>query len=143
MSLAGLNLEDTRSADGGNQFTVEPPDQALCVGNDLALESVNNVFRFRSSVTGAPVGSAVALNPFFTEDNAINRATGAFGEDLGDPKCYFDPGIGRFFFTILHLGQTPAGVLTGDAFVNIAVSKTATPTTARADWWMYQLERHE
>ena len=140
LSLAGLNLEDTRSADGGNQFTIEPPDQALCVGNGLALESVNNVLRFRSSVTGAPVGSPVALNPFFTEDNAINRATGAFGEDLGDPKCYFDPGIGRFFFTILHLGQTSAGGLTGDAFVNIAVSKTGTPTTARADWWMFELD---
>ena len=55
----------------------------------------------------------MALNPFFTEDHAINRATGEIGEDLGDPKCYYDPDLGRFFFTVLHLGQTPAGVFDG------------------------------
>ena len=29
----GLNLFQQRYARGGNQFTVEPPDQGLCVGN--------------------------------------------------------------------------------------------------------------
>ena len=34
----GLNLFQQRYARGGNQFTVEPPDQALCVGNGYVLE---------------------------------------------------------------------------------------------------------
>ena len=32
-SFEGLNLYQQRYARGGNQFSVEPPDQALCVGN--------------------------------------------------------------------------------------------------------------
>ena len=111
LNLAGLYFEEQRTADGGNQFSLEPPDQALCVGNGFAFEAINNVFRIRSSTTGAPVSGIMALNPFFTEDHAINRATGEIGEDLGDPKCYYDPDLGRFFFTVLHLGQTPAGAI--------------------------------
>ncbi len=40
---AGLNFVDQRTADGGNQFSLEPPDQALCVGNGRVLEAVNTV----------------------------------------------------------------------------------------------------
>lgn len=39
----GLNLYQQRYARGGNQFTVEPPDQALCVGGGYVLEAVNDV----------------------------------------------------------------------------------------------------
>src|SRR5207245_7520479 len=42
-SFEGLNLYQQRYARGGNQFTVEPPDQALCVGNGYELEAVNDV----------------------------------------------------------------------------------------------------
>src|SRR6478672_328523 len=37
-SFEGLNLYQQRYARGGNQFTVEPPDQALCVGNGFVVE---------------------------------------------------------------------------------------------------------
>jgi len=37
----GLNLFQQRYARGGNQFTVEPPDQGLCVGNGFVMETVN------------------------------------------------------------------------------------------------------
>ncbi len=39
----GLNLYQQRYARGGNQFTVEPPDQGLCVGNGYVVEAVNDV----------------------------------------------------------------------------------------------------
>jgi hypothetical protein len=38
----GLNHYQQRYACGGNQFSVEPPDQALCVGNGYVLEAVND-----------------------------------------------------------------------------------------------------
>ena len=41
----GLNLHDQRFANGGNQFSVEPPDQALCAGNGFVLEAVNDVMQ--------------------------------------------------------------------------------------------------
>src|SRR6266540_3253369 len=39
----GLNFYQQRYARGGNQFSVEPPDQALCVGNGFELDAVNDV----------------------------------------------------------------------------------------------------
>jgi hypothetical protein len=62
-----------------------------------------------------------------------------FGQDLFDPKCYYDPGVNRFFFIIDQIGQNANGTFNGEAFVDIAVSKTGTPTTNRNDWFFYQL----
>ena len=45
LSFHGLNHRDQRLANGGNQFSLEPPDQALCVGNGYTVESVNSVLR--------------------------------------------------------------------------------------------------
>lgn len=43
VSFDGLSFRDQRLANGGNQFSVEPPDQGLCAGNGYVLESVNDV----------------------------------------------------------------------------------------------------
>ena len=142
LSLAGLNFEEQRTADGGNQFSLEPPDQALCVGNGYVLEAVNTVFRIRSSVTGAAIDPAVggaAMNPFFTQDRQFNRTTGAIGNDLFDPKCYYDPGVNRFFFVIDEISQTADGTFTGEAYLDVAVSKTGVPSTNRSDWYFVKL----
>jgi hypothetical protein len=44
-SIDGLNHRDQRTANGGNQFSLEPPDQGLCVDNGFVLETVNDVLR--------------------------------------------------------------------------------------------------
>src|SRR5262249_27421670 len=44
-TFEGLNFNQQRFANGGNQFSVEPPDQALCVGNGYVVESTNSVLR--------------------------------------------------------------------------------------------------
>jgi hypothetical protein len=36
----GLDHFDTRTRDGGNAFSLEPPDQALCVGNGKVVEAI-------------------------------------------------------------------------------------------------------
>src|SRR5215212_8102382 len=38
----GLTHLDQRNARGGNQFSTEPPDQGLAVGNGFVLEAVNS-----------------------------------------------------------------------------------------------------
>ena len=43
LSIDGLNHFDTRFSNEGNQFSTEPPDQGLCVGNGFVLETVNSV----------------------------------------------------------------------------------------------------
>ena len=91
----GLNLYQQRYARGGNQFTVEPPDQALCVGNGYVVEAVNDVLNvFNTSgpvgaadntatniVAGFPrnVNHAVDLNSFYgyaAGDQPVDRASG-------------------------------------------------------------------
>ncbi len=87
----GLNLFQQRYARGGNQFTVEPPDQGLCVGNGYVFEAVNDVVNIYNEsgqsvlpdntstniVTGFPtdVNHAVDLNSFYGYAPAINRST--------------------------------------------------------------------
>src|SRR5438477_12144345 len=39
----GLNHNDQRSANGGNHFSLEPPDQGLCAGNGFVTETVTEV----------------------------------------------------------------------------------------------------
>jgi hypothetical protein len=56
-SFDGLTSRDQRLANGGNQFSVEPPDQALCVANGSVLESVNTVIRVRDTAGANLTGS--------------------------------------------------------------------------------------
>ena len=66
----GLNHYQQRYSRGGNQFSVEPPDQGMCVGNGYVVESVNDVFNVFSQATGA------SLLPDNTATNAwIRRLT--------------------------------------------------------------------
>ena len=59
---------------------------------------------------------------------------------MSDPKCYYDPDLNRFYMTMLQLGLDPlTGDFTGDSFVDIAVSKTSTPSHESKDWYLYQL----
>lgn len=141
VNIDGLNFADQRTADGRNQFSLEPPDQALCVGNDYVLEAVNDVFRIYTT-SGAPVSGVQALNPFFTQDHAIIRSNPrVYGTFLSDPKCLYDPDNGgHFFFTILGIDVDPAtGDFLGNSHVFIAVSRTNVPTTNRDGWWFYDL----
>ncbi|WP_266171213.1 hypothetical protein [Dyella subtropica] len=132
----GLNFHDQRFANGGNQFSVEPPDQGLCAGNGFIMESVNDVLAIYSSAGNKLVGP-VALNSFYGYAAAINRSTGAIGPELTDPSCYYDAGTQRWFQVVLTLdriGTTSA--LAGTNHLDIAVSQTADPTGA---WNIYHL----
>src|ERR1700760_2494184 len=88
LSFDGLNFYQQRFANGGNQFSLEPPDQGLCAGNGFVLESTNDVLRVFNSAGNAVVG-VVSLNQFYGYAPAINRTTGAYGPSITDPSCYF------------------------------------------------------
>ena len=96
----GLNFHDQRFANGGNQFSVEPPDQALCVGNGYILESVNDVLQVYDSAGNALLngGEPVDLNTFYGYPPAIVRSgpnVGQRGPSITDPVCIYDQEIGR------------------------------------------------
>ena len=116
-SFEGLNFYQQRYSRGGNQFSVEPPDQGMCVGNGYIVEAVNdvfNVFNFSGAsvlpdntstniVAGHPrnVNHAIDLNSFFQYPPAINRTTGVRGPNVTDPTCYYDAQTQRFYLVVL------------------------------------------
>jgi hypothetical protein len=149
----GLNLYQQRYARGGNQFTVEPPDQALCVGNGYEVEAVNDVLNvFNTSgqsvlpdntatnvVSGFPrdVNHAVDLNSFYGYAPAVNRTTGVRAQNITDPTCIYDAATQRFFLVVLTLEAFPNGALTHVNHLDLAVSQTSNPT---GSWNIYKID---
>ena len=135
-SFLGLNHRDQRLANGGNQFSVEPPDQALCVGGGFTVEAVNSVLRVFNSTTGAALTGVQDLNTFFGYPAAFNRTTGAVGPDVIDPVCHYDPDNNRFSVVITTLLVDADGDFNGKNTIDLAVSNTGNPT---GTWTIYHV----
>jgi hypothetical protein len=149
----GLNHYQQRYARGGNQFSVEPPDQGLCVGNGYVVEAVNDVFNVYDTsgqsalpdntatniVAGLPrnVDHAVDLNSFFGYAPAINRSTGVRAQFVTDPSCIYDAATQRFFLVVLTLETHPNGAFTHVNHLDLAVSNTSDPT---GTWTIYRVD---
>lgn len=139
-SFDGINFYQQRYvADHGNQFSVEPPDQGLSVGPSTVLESVNDTISTYSK-TGAILSGPTSLNQFYGYDSAFNRTTGKVGPNITDPVSYFDAETGRFYHLVLTLDVDAHGDLTGQNHLDLAVSRTGTPTTAYTDWLHYSFD---
>jgi hypothetical protein len=149
----GLNHYQQRYSRGGNQFSVEPPDQGLCVGNGFVVEAVNDVLNvFNTSgqsvlpdntatniVAGLPrnVNHAVDLNSFLGYAPAINRRTGVRAQFVTDPSCIYDAQTQRFYFVALTLETHPSGAFTTVNHLDLAVSQSADPT---GSWNIYRID---
>ena len=133
-SFDGINHRDQRTANNGNQFSLEPPDQALCVGNGHVVEAVNDAFRVLNP-DGTGQTGVIDLNTFYGYPPSINRTTGVFGPLLTDPSCLFDPATKRFFLVVLTLETTLEGDFTGGNHLDIAVAADPTKT-----WNIYRLD---
>jgi hypothetical protein len=153
IGFEGLNHYQQRYSRGGNQFSLEPPDQGLCVGNGYVVEPVNDVINiFNPSgqsvlpdntttniVGGFPrnVNHAVDLNSFYGYPAAVQRPAGPFGQFITDPSCLYDAATQRWFVVVLTLERVPnTGALTGKNHLDIAVSNTANPT---GTWTIYRV----
>lgn len=131
-----LNFHDQRYSNGGNQFSVEPPDQGLCAGNGFVMESVNDVLAIYDK-SGNEIVGPVDLNTFYGYPAAINRTTGAYGPFVTDPSCYYDSDTQRWFQVVLTLDRIgTTSSYAGTNHLDIAVSQTSDPTGA---WNIYRL----
>jgi hypothetical protein len=136
MSFQGLNHRDQRLANGGNQFSLEPPDQGLCAGNGHIVEALNDVFRVYDT-SGNPQTGVVDLNTFYGYPAAFDRTTGLEGPFITDPSCLFDAATQRFFLVVLTLDVDPAtGDFLGPNHLDLAVSTSPDPT---GTWTVYSL----
>jgi hypothetical protein len=135
LSFDGLNHRQQRLANGGNQFSVEPPDQGLCAGNGFVLETVNDVLRVYDTA-GNPLIGVTDLNTFYGYPAAINRSTGVRGPFVTDPSCYFDSNVQRWFHVVLTLDTFPNGAYKGSNHLDLAVSQTSNPA---GSWTIYRI----
>jgi len=131
--FTGLTHLDQWSAGTGiyadSQFTTEPPDQALAVGNGFVLEAVNAALAVYDQ-GGRLLAGPTALNQFFGLAPEIS-ASGEFGDFVTDPECYFDQQTQRWFITITQVDVDPTtGNFGPRAHILIAVSKSNDPRGA-------------
>jgi hypothetical protein len=138
--FVGIDHYDQRIiAANGNQFSLEPPDQALAVGNGFVVEAVNNAINVYDSIGTRLLNRPVAMNLFMGLPFEINRHTNPFqrGPSLSDPRAYYDASTQRFFVvewaTLNYADGFPLGV--AEQFV--AVSATSDPTQG---WFIYNFE---
>ena len=106
----GLTHRDQRNAGTGiytnTQFSLEPPDQALCVGNGFVVEAVNTALAIYDQ-SGVRKAGPVALNQFFGLVPEFDRKTGISGDFTSDPRCFYDWKSGHFFLIILQIDPAP------------------------------------
>jgi hypothetical protein len=138
-SFDGMNHFDQRTANGGNQYSLEPPDQGLCAGNGYVVEAINSVLQVWDA-DGNPLTGVQDLNTFFEYPAAINRATypapNSIGPNVIDPVCYYDPDNQRFIVAITTLHVDADGNYNGKNTIDVAVSNTEDPTGA---WTVYYI----
>lgn len=124
----GLTHFDQRNANHGNQYSVEPPNPSLAVGNGYILEGVNNAIQVYS-VSGTPLlAMALASNQVFGLPPAINRVTGISGVFPTDMRVFYDQGINRWFIVQRAQCCDSAGNNVNHSQIYIAVSQAGDPT---------------
>ena len=151
-SFDGLNHFQNRfgTTSGGNQFSLEPPDQGLCVGNDgngntRIVETINDVMRVYDT-SGNAITAPQALNGFLGYAPAIIRNADpskiVFGPFVTDPSCLYDAATGRWFMDVLtldtfpHIGDDGQQHFTGTNHLDLAVSNSSDPT---GSWTIYRI----
>ncbi|HEX3630615.1 MAG TPA: hypothetical protein VHW91_09100 [Candidatus Dormibacteraeota bacterium] len=133
----GLNHRQQRLANNRNQFSLEPPDQGLCVGNGYVMETINDVTRVYDA-SGNALTDVTALNTFYGYAPAFVRPNGPFGPFVTDPSCLFDAATQRWYADVLTLDVFPdTGNFTGSNHLDLAVSQTADP---RQGWVIYRTD---
>jgi hypothetical protein len=126
-SFVGLSHLDQRLANGGNQFSVEPPNPSIAVANGYVLEGVNNAVQVYTT-TGSPLLiKVISSNELFGVAPAINRDNGVNGVFPTDMRVFFDGGMNRWFVLQRAQDYDVAGNALNTSRIYLAVSKTADP----------------
>jgi hypothetical protein len=134
----GINHYDQRTTDGGNQWSLVPPDQALCANSTQVVEAVNNALAVYDTA-GNELTELRSINQLYWGDHEVLRGSSnvASPHQMGDPSCVYDAGSDRFFLTVYDAVSDSAGNPTGPSFIDIAVSPAG---SAVGTWKIYQLD---
>jgi hypothetical protein len=133
----GLRHRDQAFANGGNQYSIEPPDQGLAVGTTqcgghlCVLEVVNTVLAVYDGVTQSQLAFS-DLNSFYGLPAQVTcDAECVYGPFVADPKVYFDTATSRWFVTAFEIDlDVNTGERLNHSTILIAVSATSNPIGA-------------
>jgi hypothetical protein len=128
--FTGLTHLDQRFANGGNQFSHEPPDQGLAVGNNFVMEAVNCAINVYDVNGIAQLPRPLALTELFGLPEELNRTTGEINTSVGDPSCLFDPETQRWFVIAWAQLNKTTGEPLRQSRLYLAVSQTTDPRGA-------------
>lgn len=140
--FTGLRHVDSRTARGGNQFSITPPDQALAEGNGFVVEGVNCAIGIydKNGDLIVPAAAAntepMALTTFFGLPAAINRSTGVRSANPGDVVALYDSVSQHWFVEAWAQDVFSTGAGKNTSEVYLAVSQTSDPTGA---WFQYRI----
>eukprot|EP00271_Cylindrocystis_brebissonii_P020883 TRINITY_DN7187_c0_g1_i1.p1 TRINITY_DN7187_c0_g1~~TRINITY_DN7187_c0_g1_i1.p1 ORF type:complete len:627 (-),score=15.24 TRINITY_DN7187_c0_g1_i1:130-2010(-) len=109
------------------QFSGEPPDLGMAVGNGYVVQAVNSAIRVYSAANGAPLVAATPINQFFNMTYGTNRVTKFTGDSLSDPRVLYDPLVKRWFVFIWGTRGTNVHRLPPATYQLIAVSYSKNP----------------
>jgi len=142
LAFRGLTHRDQRFAGTGayanSQFSTEPPDAGLAVGNGFVLQTVNAALAIYDARTGTLRQGPTALNQFFRLKPEITRPSGTYGDFTSDPRAYYDAQLQRWFLSAVTIATNPqTGELAAPTGLLIAVSETNDPTQA---WKIYAID---
>src|SRR2546421_631693 len=141
--FTGLTHLQQRTARNGNQFSTEPPDQGLAVGNGLILEAVNSALNVYDTNGFQLLPRPLALSEFFGLPPGINRTTGFNGVFPGDPVALFDPETQRWFVVAWAQLNTATGLPLQQSRLYLAVSQTSDPTGTYSIYTLNTTLAHE
>jgi hypothetical protein len=128
LGFNGLTHKDQRETNGGNQFSIEPPNESIAVGNGFVLEGVNNAVRVFTT-EGAALIPALSTNQVFSVAPAIIRGTpnvyGVYGTDM---RVFYDQQMDRWFIIQRAQDNASNGTPLSSSRIYLAVSNTNDPT---------------
>ena len=128
LHFAGLSHYDQRNANGGNQFSVEPPSEGLAVGNGYIAEGVNNAFQVYN-LFGSPLLPVVlTTNQVFGLPPAIDQNSNIYGPFPTDFRVFYDADIRRWFILQRVADNDAFGNVVFQSQIYLAVSQTDVPT---------------
>ena len=142
LAFNGLTHRDQRMAGTGvyanTQFSTEPPDEGLAVGNGFVVQTVNAAMAIYDASSGVLRQGPTALNQFFRLKPEINRSTEDYGDFTSDPRAYYDPQLQRWFVSVVAISTNPEnGSFAAPTRLLIAVSDTNDPTQG---WRVYGID---
>jgi hypothetical protein len=135
--FTGLKHLDQRNSDSGDQYSLEPPDQALAAGNGYVVESINNAINIYDTNGIQLITQPLSLTQFFGLPHEIVRPSGPYGNIPGDPVALYDSETSRWFVEAWSQNTDhTTGAGKNNSTIYLAISQTSDPTGA---WYQYTI----